>query len=107
MMYMDDAVRATLELMEAPLENIRVRTSYNIAGISFSPEQITASIREKYPEFEVEYAPDHRQEIAAKWPKSVQDDEATRDWSWRPQYDLSRITDAMIDNLEANYADFA
>ncbi|MGX1929630.1 NAD-dependent epimerase/dehydratase family protein [Flagellimonas sp. 2504JD4-2] len=107
MMYMDDAVRATLELMEAPLENIRVRTSYNIAGISFSPEQITASIREKYPKFEVEYAPDHRQEIAAKWPKSVQDNEATRDWSWRPQYDLSRITDTMIDNLEANYADFA
>ncbi|MEX0314711.1 MAG: NAD-dependent epimerase/dehydratase family protein [Allomuricauda sp.] len=102
MIYMDDAVRATLELMEAPLENIKVRTSYNISGISFSPEQITASIREKYPEFEVEYAPDYRQEIAAKWPKTIQDSEAMRDWSWRPQYDLSRITNDMIDNLEGN-----
>ncbi|MGW9687044.1 NAD-dependent epimerase/dehydratase family protein [Flagellimonas sp. 2504JD1-5] len=106
MIFMDDAVRATLELMEAPRENINVRTSYNIAGISFSPEEVTASIREKYPDFEVDYAPDHRQEIADKWPKSIQDKEATRDWSWKPRYNLSRITTEMIDNLQGNYVDF-
>ncbi|WP_420320025.1 NAD-dependent epimerase/dehydratase family protein [Flagellimonas sp.] len=106
MMFMDDAVRATLELMESPRENIKVRTSYNIAGISFSPEEITASIRERFPNFIVEYAPDFRQEIADKWPKSIQDCEASRDWNWKPEYDLSRITMEMIDNLQGNYAGF-
>ncbi len=105
MMYMDDAVRATLELMEAPKENIKVRTSYNVAGTSFSPAQIAASIRERYPRFKVEYAPDYRQVIASKWPKSIMDDEAARDWSWKPQYGLTQITDVMLENLESKYAD--
>ncbi|MCL6267875.1 NAD-dependent epimerase/dehydratase family protein [Flagellimonas myxillae] len=106
MMYIDDAVRATLELMEAPRENIKVRTSYNIAGISFSPAQVAASIKEKYPDFEIEYAPDHRQEIADQWPKSIQDLEAMRDWSWKPQFNLPKITEVMIDNLEREHEHF-
>ncbi|WP_420602264.1 NAD-dependent epimerase/dehydratase family protein [Flagellimonas sp.] len=104
MIFMDDAVRATLELMEAPRENIKIRTSYNIAGISFSPAQVVDSIREKYPEFKVEYAPDYRQDIASKWPKSILDKEAHRDWSWKPRYSLSKITKTMIDKLENKYA---
>ncbi len=105
MIFMDDAIRATLELMDAPRENIKIRTSYNIAGTSFSPSEVVASIREVCPEFEVRYASDYRQDIAAKWPMGIEDTPASRDWGWKPEYDLSKITRVMIQKLEDKYAD--
>ena len=99
MIYMDDVIRGTLELMEAPVEHIKIRTSYNIAGLSFSPAEITASIKEFYPEFEVTYKPDFRQAIADTWPKSIDDSLARNDWGWKPKFDLTMMTRVMIDNL--------
>ena len=104
MIFMDDAVRATLELMTAPKENIKVRTSYNISGTSFSPSQAVAAIKKIYPKFETEYVPDYKEVIAANWPNSVQDAEARRDWNWKPRYNLEKITKTMIANLETKYA---
>lgn len=104
MIFMDDAIRATLELMEAPKENIKIRTSYNIAGTSFSPSEIVASIKKTYPEFKVEYAPDYRQTIAEKWPNNIQDIEARQDWGWQPQYSLMEITKIMVAMLQDKYA---
>ena len=104
MIYMDDAIRATIEIMEAPIENITVRTSYNIAGTSFNPEQIAATIQKIYPEFQVTYKPDFRQNIAATWPMSINDSTAKTDWNWKPQYMLEDITKAMIKNLKLKYS---
>ncbi len=103
MIFIDDAVRATIEVMEAPIENIKVRTSYNIAGISLSPREITSEIRELYPDFEIEYKPDFRQEIAEEWPRSIDDSEAQMDWGWKPEYDLWSITETMIRELKDQY----
>lgn len=103
MIFMDDAIRATLELMEAPKEKIKVRTSYNIAGISFSPSEIVDEIRKLYPDFEVKYEPDFRQEIASRWPKSIDDAAAKQDWGWEPHYDLEEISIIMIQKLKEQY----
>lgn len=103
MIFMEDAIRATLELMDAPKENITVRTSYNIAGVSFSPEEITTEIRKLYPDFRVTYEPDFRQEIAARWPKSIEDMAARKDWGWQANYDLKSITEIMIQKLQQKY----
>ena len=100
MMYMDDAIRATLELMEAPKENITVRTSYNLAGMSFNPEEIAASIKEVYPDFKITYKPDFRQAIADSWPQIINDSQARTDWNWKPTFDLKAMTKVMIDNLK-------
>jgi nucleoside-diphosphate-sugar epimerase len=99
MMYMPDAIRATIELMEAPAERITVRTSYNISGMSFSPKEIAASIKKHIPEFEISYKPDYRQAIADSWPQSIDDSTATRDWGWKPEYNLEKMTADMFDNL--------
>jgi nucleoside-diphosphate-sugar epimerase len=99
MMYMDDAIRATLELMQAPAECVRERHSYNLAGISFTPLQIAAAIRERMPQFTMDCVPDFRQAIAASWPHSIDDGAAQRDWGWRARYDLGAMVDAMLDNL--------
>ena len=104
MIYMDDAIRATIELMEAPIEDITVRTSYNIAGTSFNPEQIATSIQKIYPEFQVSYNPDFRQNIAASWPMSIDDTTAKNDWNWKPQYALEDITKDMTKNLKLKYS---
>ena len=104
MLYMPDALRATLSLMEAPAENIRIRSSYNVAGISFTPEQIAASIRREIPEFSISYAPDYRQKIADSWPKSIDDGVARVDWGWKPEYDLQSMTRDMINNLRTQYS---
>ncbi len=101
MMYMDDAVKATIELMEAPSGKIRIRTSYNIAAISFSPEEIAEAIRTRIPGFILECKPDHRQEIAASWPDSIDDSAARRDWNWNHEFDLDRMTDEILENLPA------
>jgi nucleoside-diphosphate-sugar epimerase len=100
MMYMPDAIRATIELMEAPSANLTVRTAYNVAALSFSPKEIAAAIRKEIPEFEIRYAPDYRQQIANSWPQSIDDSVARSDWGWRPEYDLSRMTLDMLENLE-------
>ncbi len=103
MIFMDDVIRATLELMEAPKENIKIRTSYNIAGISFSPAEVVSEIRKLYPDFKVNYRPDFRQEIASSWPKSINDSAASRDWGWKPEYDLESITTTMVQKLKEKY----
>ncbi|GAA3612305.1 NAD-dependent epimerase/dehydratase family protein [Flavivirga amylovorans] len=103
MIFIDDAVRATIEIMEAPTENIKVRTSYNLGGISFSPKEIASEIREIYPEFKIDYKPDFRQDIAEDWPKSIDDSEAKMDWGWKPKYDLWAITETMIRELKEQY----
>lgn len=103
MIFMDDAIRATIELMEAPKESITVRTSYNIAGISFSPEEVVAEIRKLYPDFKVNYKPDFRQEIASRWPRSIDDASATKDWGWQPEFNLKDITEIMTQKLQEKY----
>jgi nucleoside-diphosphate-sugar epimerase len=100
MMYMPDAIRATIELMEAPASKLTVRTSYNVSALSFSPREIAAEIQRKVPGFTISYAPDYRQHIADSWPQSIDDTVAREDWNWRPEYDLSRMTAEMLENLE-------
>jgi nucleoside-diphosphate-sugar epimerase len=99
MMYMPDAIRATLELMDAPVEKISIRTSYNISGMSFSPKEIAAEIQTHIPDFKISYQPDYRQKIADSWPQSIDDSVATGDWGWKPAYDLSKMTSEMLENL--------
>ncbi len=99
MMYMDDAVKATIDLMNAPSESLTVRTSYNISAISFTPEQIAASIKKEIPGFEISYEPDYRQQIAASWPDSIDDSAARKDWNWKPAFDLDSMTKDILENL--------
>lgn len=101
MMYMPDAIRATIELMEAPVEKIKTRTSYNVGAISFSPEEIAGAIQQHIPDFTIDYAPDYRQAIANSWPQSIDDSVARHDWGWHPQFDLQTMTKDMLDNLKA------
>ncbi|MBC6425542.1 MAG: NAD-dependent epimerase/dehydratase family protein [Ekhidna sp.] len=100
MMHMDDAVKATIGLMETPAENVRIRSSYNLAATSFTPAVITSEIRKHYPDFEIEYAPDFRQKIADSWPDSVDDSAARQDWGWHHQYDLKELVEKMITGLK-------
>lgn len=100
MMYMDDAIRATIELMEAPAEKVKIRSSYNVAGMSFDPEEIAASIRKHIPNFTLSYNPDFRQAIADSWPQSINDAEAREHWNWKPEFDLDKMTDVMLSNLK-------
>jgi nucleoside-diphosphate-sugar epimerase len=99
MMYMPDAIKATIELMEAPEEKIKIRTSYNISGMSFSPKEIAAEIKKHIPEFEITFKPDYRQQIANSWPQSIDDSVARNDWGWKEDYDLSAMTKDMLENL--------
>ena len=100
MMYMNDAINATINLMEAPAEKISIRTSYNVAGVSFSPKEIAAEITKHIPDFTISYKPDSRQKIANSWPQSIDDSVANKDWDWQPQYSLQRLTKDMLDNLK-------
>ncbi|WP_462255400.1 Rossmann-fold NAD(P)-binding domain-containing protein, partial [Ferruginibacter sp.] len=99
MMYMPDAIRATIELMEAPAEKIAVRTSYNISGMSFSPKEIAAEIKKHIPEFEMSYKSDYRQTIADSWPQSIDDTVARKNWGWKEDYNLPAMVKDMLDNL--------
>jgi nucleoside-diphosphate-sugar epimerase len=105
MMYMPDAIRATMELMNAPAKDISVRTSYNVAGMSFSPKEITNSIQQHIPDFTINYKPDSRQAIADSWPQSIDDSVANQDWGWKPEFDLAKMTKDMLDNLKLKSAD--
>lgn len=100
MMFMDDAIRATLELMEADAEKLTVRSAYNLAAMSFDPAQIANSIQKHLPDFTIEYEPDFRQAIADSWPKSIDDSDAQKDWNWQPEFDLDRTTETMLENLK-------
>ncbi len=100
MMFMADAVRATIELMEAPAETITERGSYNVAGVSFSPAEIATEIARQSPGFRIEYAPDYRQAIAAAWPDSLDDSQAAKDWDWRAEYDLTQLVSEMLAGMK-------
>lgn len=110
MMYMPDAIRATIELMEADASRVTIRTSYNVAGMSFSPKEISEEIRKHIPGFETTYAPDYRQAIAESWPQSIEDNVAKKDWGWKPAYNLNNMTTEMLKNMpqfmEKKYQDF-
>lgn len=100
MMYMPDAIKATIDVMEAPASRISVRHSYNISAMSFSPKEIAAEIKKHIPAFEMSYAPDYRQKIAESWPQSIDDRVARSDWDWKEEYDLPKMTKDMFENLE-------
>src|SRR5690554_1903355 len=100
MMYMDDAIRATVGIMQAKKEDIKIRSSYNLSAMSFTPKEIAASIASVQTGFEISYEPDFRQEIADSWPSSINDSEARKDWGWNHEYDLERMTKVMLENLK-------
>lgn len=100
MMHMEDAIRATIEIMQAPAEKIKIRGSYNLSGISFSPKDIAAEIKKHIPDFTITYNPDFRQAIADSWPKSINDSEARKDWGWQEKYDLPKLVENMLENLK-------
>lgn len=99
MMYMEDAIKATVDIMQAPSEQIKVRSSYNLSAIDFTPEEVYNEIKKHYPEFKVNYAPDFRQQIADSWPQSIDDTVARKDWNWSHSFDLEKMTKDMIKNL--------
>jgi nucleoside-diphosphate-sugar epimerase len=100
MMYMPDAIRATIELMEADASKISIRTSYNISGMSFSPKEIAAEIKKHIPEFSISYKADYRQPIADSWPQSIDDTVARKDWGWKEEFTLADMTNDMLENLK-------
>ncbi|HRP52249.1 MAG TPA: NAD-dependent epimerase/dehydratase family protein [Fluviicola sp.] len=99
MMFMDDAIRATIELMEAPKENLTIHSSYNLSALSFTPKQVYESILKKIPDFQISYEPDFRQQIADSWPASIDDSAARNDWNWKESFDLEKMTNEMLTNL--------
>jgi len=103
MMYMEDAIDATLKIMESPAEDIKIRSSYNLAAISFTPEEIAKEIKNFIPKFAISYHSDFRQGIADSWPSSIDDSEARKDWGWQHKFDLEKISDSMLKNLHVKY----
>ncbi|WP_194777075.1 NAD-dependent epimerase/dehydratase family protein [Pararhodonellum marinum] len=99
MMYMPDAIKATLDLMHAPKENVKVRSSYNLAAVSFSPQEIYECIKAHYPDFTISFEPDFRQQIADSWPDTIDDGPARKDWGWQHAYDLNKMTADILKNL--------
>ena len=100
MMYMPDAIKATLEIMNAPADQIKLRTSYNISGMSFTPEVLAEAIKKHIPDFTISYKPDYRDGIAKTWPSSIDDSMAREHWGWKPDYDLDRLVADMLENLK-------
>lgn len=101
MMFMEDAIRATIELMDAPKESVKIRSSYNIAGCSFNPKELAEAIQHILPAFQITYEPDFRQAIADSWPATIDDSFARTDWGWKENYDISKLVKVMIDNVKA------
>jgi len=104
MMYMDDAIRATIGIMDAEPATIKIRSSYNLAGVSYAPEEVVESIQKHLPDFKIAYEPDFRQAIADSWPQSIDDSVARKDWGWSHEFDLDAITEIMLNNLKSRYA---
>lgn len=100
MMYMQDAIRATIDLMEAPKASVKIRSSYNISGISFTPEEIYNAIQLIAPTFKIAYNPDFRQKIADSWPKSINEQFANKDWGWKADFDLQKTVEIMMKNIK-------
>lgn len=103
MMFMDDAIRATISLMEAPSEKVKVRSSYNLSALNFTPDTLAKAIQRHIPEFEISYAPDFRQAIADSWPSSIDDSEARKDWGWKHEFDLEKMTSEMLEGIKEVY----
>ena len=101
MMFMDDAIRATIDIMDSKPEHIKIRSSYNLAAMSFDPAEIANSIRKHIPEFKISYEPDFRQHIADSWPSSINDIDAQKDWGWKPEFDLDKTTKEMLKQLRS------
>ncbi|MBY8964025.1 L-threonine 3-dehydrogenase [Flavobacterium sp. D11R37] len=101
MMYMDDAIRATIEIMQAPAENIKIRSSYNLSAMDFTPKEIAETIKQHIPDFTIAYEPDFRQKIADSWPQSIDDSHARNDWNWQHQYGLDAMTTDMLEHLSS------
>lgn len=99
MMFMDDAIRGTVELMETDKTNLSTHDAYNFAGISFSPKEIAESIQKHIPDFRISYKPDFRQQIAESWPQSIDDSLAQKDWNWQKEFDLDKMTEVMLQNV--------
>lgn len=104
MMFMDDAIKATIDIMEAPSEKVRVRTSYNLSAMSFTPKELAKAIKTELPKFEISYNPDFRQEIADSWPSSIDDTAAREDWGWKHEYDLKKLTTTMLKGLKESFS---
>jgi nucleoside-diphosphate-sugar epimerase len=100
---MPDALKATLDIMHAPSEQVKIRSSYNLAGMSFGPEEIAAAIQKHIPNFKITYNVDYRQQIAESWPAVIDDSRAREDWGWKPDYDLDKMTVDMLSNLRNLY----
>jgi nucleoside-diphosphate-sugar epimerase len=100
MMYMDDAIAATIQIMQAPAEQIKIRSSYNLAAMSFTPTEIAAEIQKHIPDFTISYAPDFRQKIADSWPASIDDSRAREDWGWNHHFALDNMTVDMLEHLK-------
>ena len=100
MMYMDDAIAATIQIMQSPKEKIKIRSSYNLSAMSFTPTEIAAEIKKHIPDFNISYNPDFRQKIADSWPASIDDNSARKDWGWNHQFDISNMTKDMLEHLK-------
>ncbi len=99
MMYMDDAIKATIGIMQVPAEQVKIRSAYNLSAVSFTPKEIAESIKKQIPEFTIDYEPDFRQAIADSWPASIDDSAARKDWGWQHDFDLEKMTAVMLENL--------
>src|SRR5690606_16958603 len=99
MMYMEDAIRSTIQIMHAPKDSIKIRSSYNLSAISFTPKEIATEIKKHIPDFTITYNPDFRQKIADSWPSSIDDSRAREDWGWKHEFDLHKMTHVMLENL--------
>ncbi|XCF06963.1 NAD-dependent epimerase/dehydratase family protein [Tamlana crocina] len=106
MMFMDDAIKATIDIMRAEAEDVKIRSSYNLAAISFTPKTIAESIKKRIPEFKISYKPDYRQDIAESWPKHINDSYARQDWKWKHQFGLEDITEEMLFQLKKSMKTF-
>mgnify|MGYP000468791182 FL=1 len=103
MMFMDDAIKATIDIMSADADAVKIRSSYNLSAISFTPKEVAKSIKQHIPEFTISYTPDYRQAIANSWPKSINDDSARQDWNWKHTFSLEAITKEMLFQLDKKY----
>jgi nucleoside-diphosphate-sugar epimerase len=107
MIYMPDAIRATIELMDAPAETIKIRSSYNVAGVSFNPRELAVAIAQQRPDFRIAYTPDSRQAIADSWPRSLDDSQATADWGWHAQHGIESMVADMLANIDVRMSEAA